>query len=45
MAGWLKIEGVEEIYSLIKRKEDRYGNVLTQKYYQVEHSSELFALR
>lgn len=34
-----------EIYGLIKEKEERYGNVMTDKYHHVEHSSHLFSLR
>ena len=34
-----------DIYSLIRRKESLFGNFLTLKYSQVEHKSELFALR
>lgn len=34
-----------EIYQLIRKKEMLFGNILTQKYHQVEHKSELFSLR
>ena len=34
-----------DIYALIRRKEDLVGNVLGDRYHQVEHRSELFGLR
>jgi hypothetical protein len=34
-----------DIYQLISKKETNFGNVLTPKYHQVEHKSELFSLR
>eukprot|EP00347_Sterkiella_histriomuscorum_P024318 403331546 len=35
----------KHIYKLISRKEQMFGNVLTQKYYDTQHKSELFSLR
>ncbi len=33
------------IYDLIKKKESKFGNIFTSKYFDKTHSSELFSMR
>ena len=34
-----------DVYKVIRKKEQTYGNMFCKKYHEVEHKSELFAMR